>query len=59
MQSETDRDKVCDQYDGWLAAKLGERADVQLVAEFQRLLNLAKDGDLTLLCWCTPKRCHC
>lgn len=26
--------------------------------ELEGLRNLARKGDLTILCWCKPKRCH-
>jgi len=26
--------------------------------EFNRLLDLARQGDLVLACWCSPKSCH-
>lgn len=26
--------------------------------EFDRLVALARAGDLTLLCWCAPQSCH-
>ena len=28
------------------------------ILELQGLLSLASKGDLTILCWCAPKRCH-
>lgn len=28
------------------------------LAELEGLQNIAARGDLTLLCWCKPKRCH-
>ena len=33
-----------------------EQGDVY--AELKRLAKLAKQGDLTLICWCFPKPCH-
>lgn len=26
--------------------------------ELDRIIELAKNNDITLLCWCYPKRCH-
>lgn len=27
--------------------------------ELHRIQSLSESGDVTLLCWCAPKRCHC
>jgi hypothetical protein len=31
----------------------------QFMAELNRLEELARSQDITLLCWCYPLRCHC
>ena len=50
------RDEVIAKYKRWLWARVKETADE--VVELHRLAELAKQGDLTLVCWCAPKPCH-
>jgi Domain of unknown function (DUF4326) len=40
----------------WLWARIKEQGEVY--AELKRLAELAKQGDLTLICWCAPEPCH-
>ena len=47
MRSEQDRDKVCDQFEAWVATQ------PNLVARAREVLR-GKD----LVCFCAPKRCH-
>lgn len=51
MRSEADRDRVCEAFaqTPWHSAQL---------AYFQTILEAARKGDVVLLCWCAPKRCH-
>lgn len=57
MQSEDDRDDVCDRYEAWFNAKIAEE-DPAVIAELGRLCDLAAQGNLVLGCFCAPKRCH-
>jgi hypothetical protein len=43
-------------YRRWLWDRINEKGDVY--AELKRLAGLAKQEDLTLVCWCAPKLCH-
>ena len=43
-------------YRRWLWDRILEQGEVY--AELKRLARLAKQGDLTLICWCFPKPCH-
>jgi hypothetical protein len=52
------RDEVIDKYRRWLADRLIERDNIRVCDEFERLVNIARHGDLVLGCWCSPKRCH-
>lgn len=52
-----DRDEVCDLYEAWFQAKV-EVKDPAVMQELRRLYRIAKDGDLTLGCFCAPQRCH-
>jgi hypothetical protein len=38
----------------WQQIKLGN----EVYAELQRIAALAKQGDINLICWCTPNPCH-
>ena len=49
------RDMVCDKYHLWLQEKLKDPNSPQS-KEIQRLKNIK--GNIELLCFCTPKRCH-
>lgn len=52
------REQVLAKYRAWLARyTFGEVVTPQLT-ELMRLVELARKGDLTLLCWCSPLACH-
>lgn len=56
MKNESDRDKVCVQYEEWFYDELFDSA---MQAELSFLKDtLHKYGKLNLFCWCSPKRCH-
>lgn len=46
--SDSERDRVCDQYEAWLAGRIQKNPNF--------LLPLI--GAKRLGCWCAPKRCH-
>lgn len=53
------RKYVCDMYDSWLYKKIDEQ-DHDVLNELTRLDDIyIKTGELTLLCFCAPLRCHC
>ena len=58
MANETQRDKVCDQYQEYFNKKVTEKTDKQFMDELRAIYKLAKTGDVYLACWCYPKRCH-
>lgn len=35
-----------------------KQKDPVIMAALQRLVQLAKQGDVTLVCWCKPRACH-
>ena len=37
---------------------LGIKSDKKMAAAFERIKEAAKKGDVSLICWCAPKRCH-
>jgi hypothetical protein len=51
-----ERGEVIRLYRRWLWDRILGRGEVY--AELKRLARLAKQGDLTLICWCVPKPCH-
>ena len=51
------RDEVVDKYELWLREALD--SDGAVAEMFSHLFDcLVHDGDLTLICWCAPERCH-
>ena len=53
------REYVCDMYDKYLYKKI-EEGDEAILNELTRLDILHRNkGELTLLCFCAPLRCHC
>lgn len=53
MRSESERDKVCDEYEEYFYRRLKD------CATMRRVINCYKEyGKLRLFCWCSPKRCH-
>lgn len=58
MAHESQRDVVCDQYEIYFNNKLKKGTDLAFIGELNRIYELYKTHDITLLCWCSPKRCH-
>jgi len=56
MKGEADRDRVIVKYRVWLWQKVRERG--QVFAELMRIRKLAEQGEVRLICWCSPKPCH-
>lgn len=54
--SDSERNRVCDLYEGWLRSEYKKKASV--FKELNRLAELSKKSDLFLECCCKPKRCH-
>ena len=57
MRNPSERDDVCEKYEKWFYTRIDER-DPNVINELSRLINLARQGDLILGCFCSPKRCH-
>ena len=56
MKFESERDSVCDDYSNyWLKLiEVPEKAEF-----FNKLLEAYKtNGEISLFCWCAPRRCH-
>ncbi len=58
LSKEEDRGKVVDQYATWLdhQVRRGNPEVVRALEELYRALKLR--GNITLLCFCAPRRCH-
>ena len=50
------REEVIEKYDRWLSRELTERGDAY--SELRRLTEIARTGELVLVCWCAPEKCH-
>lgn len=58
LEHEGEREQVVEQFARWLERRL-EAGDVAVKAELNRLYRLALErGEVTLVCWCSPRRCH-
>lgn len=57
MQNESKRDFVCEQYETYFKDKI-KNNDVYFINELNRIYEICIKNDVTLLCWCSPKRCH-
>lgn len=52
------RDEVTEKYREWLKEAL--KHDIIVRREFDALVAAYVDfGELVLVCWCAPERCHC
>lgn len=62
MHNESERDTVCDWYDDYFYDIVGNLHSIsknnRFVDKLESIFELAKTEDITLLCWCYPKRCH-
>ncbi len=57
LNGDAERDGVLMQYENWLWRNL--RNGTPQMAEIQRLIQLHDElGELNLVCFCAPKRCH-
>jgi len=51
-----DREEVIRKYRDFL--EIAIHNDERIKAEFERLEELNKKGDVILICWCAPSKCH-
>ena len=59
MESELDRNIVIDEYKKWLEDKLNV-GDITISNRISTMIvHYKSHGELKLMCWCYPKRCHC
>ena len=58
LKIETDRNKICDQYQQWFDKQIKEK-NLNVLAALKNLNSIGeKFGHLDLVCFCAPKRCH-
>ena len=58
MSDDMDREECIEKYRDWIRVML-DLNDKAVLNELSRLATiLYKEKELTLLCWCAPKRCH-
>lgn len=50
------REEALERFQDWLTHQL--QSDTPQRREIERLTELARAGDLVLLCWCAPEPCH-
>jgi len=50
------RSEVIEKYEIYFIQRL--ESDEKFKKAFSQLITLAHNGDLQLLCWCNPQRCH-
>lgn len=56
MKDESQRDKVCNDFDIHFDWEMEQNPEFKSL--MYELLELAKTNDITLVCFCYPKRCH-
>lgn len=60
MPDESKRDEVCDRYYDYFHKSLNPDHAVKGFLEYlDKILKAASKRDITIGCWCAPKRCHC
>lgn len=56
MKNEAQRDEVCDRYQLMFRSILSDNSEAR--KQYNKLLEEARVRDISLACWCAPKRCH-
>lgn len=56
LEKEDEREQVIEQYREWFYKNIDNK---EIQEELQVIKDMLKDkGEVTLLCWCSPFRCH-
>ena len=59
LHGNMDREYTIDLYEKWFLKEVKE-CNAEILQELKRLKKIHKEaGELTLLCFCAPLRCHC
>lgn len=53
-----DRDAVIEKFKTYLVDKISKK-DKIICEQLNKIYKEAKNGDVDLVCFCAPKRCHC
>jgi len=59
MKGPYDRDRVCDEYEKYFDHCVKVIGDKGMVNQLNKIATLANKGDVNIVCFCAPKRCHC
>ncbi len=60
IRNEQERDEACDLYEEYFNKSLNpDWAKPGFLEYLDKIIQTAKVQDITLGCWCAPKRCHC
>lgn len=59
MADESMRDIVCDKYEEWFTNKVMNPDNAVFHEFLDEIVQKAKVEDVSLGCFCAPKRCHC
>jgi len=59
MKGPSDRDRACDAYERYFYRSVEVVGDKGMVNQLNKIAELAAKGDVNLVCFCAPKRCHC
>lgn len=59
ISPDRDRDYVCDQYEKYFNHNVNVLEIPEMVQQLHQISAAAKRGNISLVCYCAPKRCHC
>lgn len=60
MNSESDRDIVCEQYQQYFYQKVVIERNQSMLRQLSQIKNIMDaKGTVKIGCFCAPKRCHC
>jgi len=59
MKGPMDRDRVCDEYKHYFYRSVEVIGDRGMLNQLNKIAKLAEEGNVNLVCFCAPKRCHC
>ncbi len=59
MKNESERNLVCDKYEAYFREQIYVVKNSQMLAQCMHILDRAMKSDVSLGCYCAPRRCHC
>lgn len=58
--SEKERHRICNEYDRYFNENLNpDVAPGRFLEYLDQIIQAASKRDITIGCWCAPRRCHC